>query len=156
MSNDFSAIIAFISLWAVIFIPIMLICLAIAAVLIVAKWKIFEKAGEEGWKSIIPVYNNIVLCQIVGVSPWWILIVYCSSILAAVPFIGQILFSAVTIYYSVILNISLARAFKKDDGFAIGLILLQPVFACILAFGKENKFVEKNPMNDILFNKKTN
>ena len=24
---------------------------------VIAYWKIFTKAGEEGWKSIIPIYN---------------------------------------------------------------------------------------------------
>lgn len=27
---------------------------------VIAYWKIFTKAGEEGWKSIIPIYNGYV------------------------------------------------------------------------------------------------
>ena len=34
--------------------------------MIVALWKIFTKAGEPGWKSIIPIYNIIMLLKIVG------------------------------------------------------------------------------------------
>ena len=33
-------------------------------------------------------------------------------------------------------SIKLAPAFGKDIGFAIGLILLSPIFYCILGFGK--------------------
>ncbi len=29
-------------------------------------WKVFEKAGQEGWKAIIPIYNVYVLTQIIG------------------------------------------------------------------------------------------
>lgn len=31
----------------------------VAILLIVAQWKIFTKAGEKGWKSIIPIYNMV-------------------------------------------------------------------------------------------------
>ena len=34
-----------------------------------AMWKIFTKAGEKGWKAIIPVYNMIILFKISGLSP---------------------------------------------------------------------------------------
>ena len=27
-------------------------------ILVIANWKIFTKAGEAGWKSIIPIYNR--------------------------------------------------------------------------------------------------
>src|SRR5262245_66207253 len=37
-------------------------------------WFIFTKAGEEGWKAIIPIYNWIVLLKVVGRPWWWILL----------------------------------------------------------------------------------
>lgn len=33
-------------------------------------WFLFEKAGEKGWKGIIPIYNLVILLKIVG-RPWW-------------------------------------------------------------------------------------
>ena len=39
----------------------LIILLVVAVLQIVAMWKIFTKAGEAGWKSIIPVYNIITL-----------------------------------------------------------------------------------------------
>ena len=33
---------------------------------VIANWKIFTKAGEEGWKSLIPVYSNYVSFKING------------------------------------------------------------------------------------------
>ena len=47
-----------------------LIGLVIFVIAIVAFWKVFTKAGEAGWKSIIPIYNIIILLKIVG-RPWW-------------------------------------------------------------------------------------
>lgn len=31
---------------------------------VVAYWKLFEKAGEEGWKSLIPVYSGYMIYKI--------------------------------------------------------------------------------------------
>ncbi|MEC7556985.1 MAG: DUF5684 domain-containing protein, partial [Planctomycetota bacterium] len=44
----------------------------ILIVLIVANWKLFAKAGQPGWASIIPIYNLVILLQIVGRPTWWI------------------------------------------------------------------------------------
>ena len=37
-------------------------------------WKIFEKAGKPGWAAIVPIYNVIVLLQVVGKPVWWIIL----------------------------------------------------------------------------------
>jgi hypothetical protein len=36
-------------------------------------WKVFEKAGKPGWASIIPIYNVIVMLEIVGKPIWWLI-----------------------------------------------------------------------------------
>ena len=111
----------------------------------------FKKANEEGWKALIPIYNTYTLCKIVGVNPWWILIVALSPVLNVIPVIGGLASLAASIYFSILLYVGLARSFKKEDAYAIGLILLPIIFLPILAFGKENKYVGKNPMKDIIF-----
>ena len=131
----------------------MLICIAIAVVSIIGMWKVFTKAGEEGWKSIIPVYNMYTLCKIIGVNPWWILIVFLSPIVAIIPIIGWLAEMAVVIYFGILVAKSTANAFGKDTGFAVGLYFLSPIFYCILGFGKA-KYEGANPMNDIIFKKK--
>jgi len=40
----------------------------------VAMWKIYSKAGEAGWKSLIPIYNTFVFQRIVGRPAWWVLL----------------------------------------------------------------------------------
>src|SRR6185503_5232149 len=63
-----------------------LIGLAIAVVVIVSWWKIFEKAGQPGWAAIVPIYNLIVLLQIVRKPLWWIVLFLlpCANIVAII------------------------------------------------------------------------
>ena len=56
------------------FIVYLVVAIIIAILQIVAMWKIFTKAGEKGWKSIIPIYNIVILFKISGLSPWLILV----------------------------------------------------------------------------------
>lgn len=105
------------------FLIIILISLAIAICTIVGQWRAFKKAGKGGWEAIIPIYNQIVLCQIVGVNPWWILIVAVGGmVLSLIPVLGPLCSLALSIYFAVLLNVSAARSFGKSDGFAAGLI----------------------------------
>lgn len=94
-----------------------------AILLIVAQWKIFEKAGEEGWKAIIPVYNMVILFKIAGMNPMLLL-------LLLIPFANIVIALVLTI----MLDINLAKAFGKGTGFTIGLIFLGFIFQLILAF----------------------
>jgi hypothetical protein len=98
----------------------MLIWLAVVVVMIAALWKVFEKAGEPGWAAIVPIYNIIVLLRIADKPAWWI-------ILLCVPFVNLI------VGYLVAANI--AARFGKGVGFAIGLLLLAPIFYAMLGWG---------------------
>lgn len=104
------------------------IVLAIAIVQIIAMWKIFSKAGEKGWKSIIPIYNIVILFKISGLSPWLVL-VYLAGI---IPFVGWIAIIAL----NAVLAYKLAKSFGKDGGWAVGLYFLAPIFYMLLGFGK--------------------
>lgn len=106
----------------------LVVVIAIAILQIVAMWKIFTKAGEKGWKSIIPIYNVVILFKISGLSPWLVL-VYLAGI---IPFVGWIACLVMTIIQA---N-GLSKSFGKDAGYTVGLILLAPIFYMILGFGK--------------------
>ena len=98
----------------------MIVGLLIALFLVVAMWKVFTKAGQPGWASIIPIYNVYVWCKIVGRPWWWILLVL-------IPFVNFII--------AIILCVDLAKSFGKGVGFGIGLALLGIIFLPILGFG---------------------
>jgi len=97
-----------------------IIAVLIALLLIVAMWKVFTKAGQPGWASIIPIYNLYIWCKIVGRPWWWI-------ILMLIPFVNFII--------CIILCIDLAKSFGKGVGFGLGLALLGIIFFPILGFG---------------------
>ncbi len=91
----------------------------VTILIIVALWKIFEKAGKPGWASIIPIYNVIVLLEIVGKPWWWIL-------LMLIPIVNLI--------FAIWTTNLLSKSFGKNEGFTIGLILLPFIFYPILGF----------------------
>lgn len=108
-----------------------IITIVIAVLSIIAMWKIFTKAGKPGWASIIPVYNMVVLYQIVGLNPLLLLIL----IGAIIPFVNFLVMIALFVL-GIISNLRLAKAFGKGTGFAVGLIFLPFIFQLILAFDK--------------------
>jgi signal peptidase I len=38
-------------------------------------YKLFEKAGEKGWKGFVPLYNFFVILKIIGKPAWWIIFI---------------------------------------------------------------------------------
>ena len=130
---------------------IALIVLISGILVIVAKWKLLEKGNKPGWGALIPVYNTYLFCELVGINPYWILIVLLSPVLNIIPILGSLFVFGITIYFNILLNVSIAKSFNKDSGFAIGLILLPIVFYPILAFSKDTKYVGPQSMEDILF-----
>lgn len=95
--------------------------LILMVIMIVANWKIFAKAGKPGWASIVPFYNMYTLFEVAGMNGWMFL-------LLLVPIVNIVM--AIMVY------INLAKAFGQSGAFAVGLILLNPIFSLILAFGK--------------------
>jgi hypothetical protein len=65
-----------------------LLSIGLMVLLIVAWWKLFEKAGEHGWAAIIPFYNTYVLYKISGKTKlfWAYLPVYIITVIAAIVF----------------------------------------------------------------------
>ncbi len=97
-----------------------LIGLALAIFVIVCEWIIYVKAGKPGWAVLIPIYNFIVLLQIVG-KPWWWLL------LMLIPIVNIVL--------AIIIMHRLSLSFGQGVGFTLGLIFLSVIFVAILAFG---------------------
>ena len=94
--------------------------LIIFFVMIVAMWKIFTKAGQPGWASIVPIYSAIVLMRIIGKPDWHFL-------LYLIPFYN--------IYIAIVHTNLLSKSFGKGEGFTVGLIFLGIIFYPVLAFG---------------------
>ncbi len=97
----------------------MLFALGMMVLLYVSLWKIFKKAGKNGWEAIVPFYNIIVLFQIINIPLWHLLL----------------LFVPMAQFYSLyVISISLAEKFGKDRNFGLLCFVLPIVGYAILAF----------------------
>ncbi len=96
-----------------------LIVIALAILVIIGNWKLYEKAGKPGWASIIPIYNVVVLLEIVGRPIWWI-------ILMLIP--------CVSLIVAIVVVIDLAKSFGKDTLYGLGLVFLPFIFFPMLGF----------------------
>ncbi|MBQ6375955.1 hypothetical protein IJJ37_03460 [Candidatus Saccharibacteria bacterium] len=121
--------------------------------LVIAGWKILKKAGEPGWKILIPIYNIYMLFKIVGMKNWFWGLIGVSFITSLIASLGSgynyetnsistlaavmtALNSAFVIVVNVLYCIRTSKAFHHGAGFAIGLFFLQNIFLLILGFGK--------------------
>ncbi len=114
-------------------------------VLAVASFRIFKKAGEPGWKGLIPVYNTYVQYRFSWETRYFwymILTMAVGGILSslgdgegAINTVGDVV-SFVGWAIWVIGEYRLSRSFGHGIPFTVGLVLLGPVFRMILGFGK--------------------
>lgn len=106
-----------------------IIGLAFTAFTLFCMWKVYEKAGKPGWSALIPIYNIIVLFQIVEMPTWKILLLF-------VPIVNIVILFKV--YFK------LAEKFNKPKVFGLGLIFLGPIFFAILTFDKSAVYGDAN------------
>ena len=60
-----------------IFLAIVLVfALAVGILLLIAQWKVYKKAGERGWASLIPFYSQYVLVKITWGNGWLFLLFF--------------------------------------------------------------------------------
>lgn len=50
--------------------------LVISTIHAICTWKLYIKAGKKAWEAFVPVYNGIVLMQIINRPKWWMLLVF--------------------------------------------------------------------------------
>ncbi len=98
-----------------------IVILPITIMMVIALWKIFEKADKPGWAVLVPIYDLAVLFQIVG-RPWW--------------YIFLMLIPGAQIVLWGIVAINLARVFDKNWAFGLGIFLIPFIFVPILGLGK--------------------
>ncbi len=89
-------------------------------IFMIAAWNIFEKAGEAGWKAIIPIWNVYILFKIT----WGIGLLF---LLMLIPIVGAII--------ALITSYKLAKVFGHGIGYTLGLIFFPWLFWLILGFG---------------------
>lgn len=125
-----------------IFIYLLFIIVLMCGFMALFYWAIFTKAGEAGWKSLIPIYNIYILYKISWIPSMYILFLVCTAFGSMFTYIGGptamigSILSLVTGIISIMQFYKLSRAFGHGIGFTIGLTFLNPIFLLILGFGK--------------------
>lgn len=99
---------------------VMIVYLAVLLLIVISMWKIFAKAGKPGWAAIIPIYNLIVLLEIINKPVWWI-------ILLLIPFVN--------IIFMIIVTHQLSVSFGQGIGTTLLLLFLPFIGYPMLAFG---------------------
>lgn len=114
---------------------------------LIGKWKLFKKAGKNGWEAIVPYYNLWTLVEISECKWWFFLLAIASTILSfdisldlneassisynALEMIG----SLANLFAMLMINYNISKKFNKSMGYAIGLTLLPFVFYPMLGLG---------------------
>ncbi len=145
------------------FLVILAIIVAFVVIMIISNWKILTKANEEGWKSLIPFYNQWTLCEVIGLSPYWVIelvVVQAIYIFAEQAFEGSFIVTTLSwlvtlnsLYFNVVYSLSLAKSFGKDKSFGILTVFFPIITLPMLAFGKSQyvgKNGEKDPVMDFI------
>ena len=53
-------------------------------------WKLYVKAGRKAWEAAIPIYNGVVLMQIINRPKWWIILLF-------IPVVNLLMFPVIWI-----------------------------------------------------------
>ena len=109
--------------------------------LAIGRWQMFEKMGQPGWKGFIPIYSDYVLYG----SCWETAFFWVALAASAVCAIGgadsrSLLVSLAGIVAGVMeasLALRISRSFGHGILFALGLMLLNPLFVLYLGFGPD-------------------
>ncbi|NJB72266.1 signal peptidase I [Saonia flava] len=72
-------------------------------------WKLYVKAGRKAWEAAIPVYNAIVLMQIINRPKWWVILLF-------IPIINLLMFPVVWV--------ETIRSFGKNSLLDTWLVIL--------------------------------
>ena len=122
-----------------------LVTLAIAWFVLqaIADWKIFTKAGEAGWKSLIPIYNVYVEYEICWTGLLGLVFVAASLVTGLIDTtnastVVKVLVVVVWILAMILhlmQSIKLSKSFGKGVGFGLVLFFFGPIGRLILGFG---------------------
>ena len=127
--GDLTAIYAAIGAYYIFFIALMVF-------IIVCNWRIFQKAGHAGWKSIIPVYGSYIDYDISwsgAVFIFTIILGVLSAFIRNIYVVGVI--SIIQIILLIVKQVKLGKRFGKGGAFGFFLLFLLPFIGYpILAF----------------------
>ena len=106
--------------------------LIIQVVHFLATWKLYVKAGKKAWEAIIPIYNAIILMQIINRPKWWVALLF-------IPIVNLLMFP--------IIWIETCRSFgfnnRKDT---ILVVLTLGFYLFYLNYATDTDYIEKRSL----------
>ena len=126
--------------------PIFWVLTVIWYILVVAgAWMMFQKAGEAGWKAIIPIYNMYIVYKICwntslfwvwfGISVFAAVFGFQTETTAGFAYIIAMVLSLVQMLIQVTCCYRLSFAFGHGLLYGLGLYFFPFIFTVILGFG---------------------
>lgn len=117
---------------------------------IIGVWKIFNKMGESGWKSLIPLYNDYILYKHCLSGKFYLLYLVLTFITTGISIqypdatmmpglaIAVVLLIALALLIiDISLKLNLSRSFGHGVLFMLGLLFFEPIFMMILGFNND-------------------
>ncbi|MGY5351221.1 signal peptidase I [Wenyingzhuangia sp. IMCC45533] len=92
-------------------------------------WKLYQKAGKKAWQAAVPVYNAIVLMDIIKRPKWWVIVLF-------IPVINLLLFPVIWV--------EIARSFRKFEP--------KDTWLAILTFGFYNFYLNYVVIDELRYN----
>lgn len=108
------------------FIQWFLFFLVIQIIHFLGTWKLYQKAGRKAWEAAIPIYNGIVLMQIIKRPKWWIILLF-------IPIINLLMFPVIWIE-----TIRTFGFYKKLDSFLV--IITLGLYIFYINYGIDTKY----------------
>ncbi|WP_405381672.1 signal peptidase I [Maribacter sp. LLG6340-A2] len=72
-------------------------------------WKLYVKAGKKAWEAAVPIYNAIVLMQIINRPKWWVILLF-------IPIINLLMFPVIWV--------ETIRSFGRNSKLETWIVLL--------------------------------
>ncbi len=83
--------------------------LVIQVIHFLGTWKLYVKAGRKAWEAAIPIYNAVVLMQIINRPKWWVVLLF-------IPIINLLMFP--------IIWVETIRSFGKNSNLDTFLVII--------------------------------
>ncbi len=106
--------------------------IAIQVIHFLGTWKLYVRAGRKAWEAAIPIYNGIVLMQIINRPKWWVILLF-------IPIINLLMFP--------IIWVETCRSFgfnSKKDTFLV--ILTLGFYLFYINYFTNDKYIENRSL----------
>jgi len=109
--------------------------------LALGRWQMFEKMGQPGWKGFVPIYSDYILYGSCWETAFFWVALAASAVCAMGGADSRSLLVSLAGIVAAVMEASLAlrvsRSFGHGIPFALGLMLLNPLFVLYLGFGPD-------------------